>query len=51
VQIQRPKKEERNPMNMTTTVGNTSLEKETCGKMFVGTYWLLAHPMSMITTV
>jgi len=27
------------------------LEKETGGKMFVGTYRLFAHPMSMITTV
>jgi len=27
------------------------LEKETGGEMFVGTYRLLAHPMSMITTV
>jgi len=27
------------------------LEKETGGKMFVGTYGILAHPMSMITTV
>jgi len=27
------------------------LEKETGGKMFFGTYRLLAHPMSMITAV
>jgi len=27
------------------------LEKETGGKMFVGTYGLFARPMSMITTV
>jgi len=27
------------------------LEKETGGKMFVGTYRLSAHPMSTITTV
>jgi len=27
------------------------LEKETGGKMFLGTYGLFAQPMSMITTV
>jgi len=27
------------------------LEKETGGKMFIGTYRLSAHPISMITTV
>jgi len=27
------------------------LEKETGGKMFIGTYGIFAHPMSMITTV
>jgi len=27
------------------------LEKETDGKMFVGTYRLFPHPMSMITAV
>jgi len=47
------KKDERNPMNTTTTVGygNTGLEKETGGKMFVGTYGRVVHPMSMITAV
>jgi len=30
------KKDERNPKNMTTTVGISSLEKETGGKTFVG---------------
>jgi len=38
-------------MNMTTTVGNHRFENETGGKMFVGTYGLFAHPMSMITIV
>jgi len=27
------------------------LEKQTGGKMFVGTYRLFAHPMSLIATV
>jgi len=52
VQIQRPlKKDERNSINMTTTVGKHGLKKETAGKMFVGAYRLFAHPMNMITTV
>jgi len=40
------KKDERSTMNK-----HTGLEKETSGKMFVGTYRCFAHPMSMITTV
>jgi len=35
---------------MTTTEGKHRFGKETGGKMFVGTYRLFAHPMS-ITTV
>jgi len=38
-------------MNMTTRIGNTGLGKETGGKMFVGTYGLFVHPMSMMATV
>jgi len=52
VQIQRPlKTDERNPMNMTPKVGKHRFGKKICGKMFVGTYRLSAHPMSMISTV
>jgi len=38
-------------MNMTTAVGKHRFGKETSGKMFVGTYRLFAHPMSMMATV
>jgi len=43
------KKDERNPMNHITKI--SVLEKESGGKMFVGTYGLFAHSMSMIATV
>jgi len=50
VQIQQPlKKDERNPINMTTIVGKQRcLEKKTGGKIFFGTYVLFAYPMRMI---
>jgi len=38
-------------MNMTTIVGTHRFGKEDWGKMFVETYGLFAHSMSMITTV
>jgi len=52
VKIQRPlKKDKRNPMNMTTAVGKHGFRKGEGDEMFVGTYLLYAHPMSMITAV